>query len=80
MERANENIQNKYNISRLKLQVVVTVIKENNGRHGKSGDLGDPGSQKILQIAEDLNKNIEYFLQKSIYKTKQKSSKVNTVY
>ena len=25
-------------------------------RHGKSGDLGDPGLWKILQIVEDLNK------------------------
>ena len=27
-------------------------------KHGKSGDLGDPGSQKILQIAEILNKKM----------------------
>ena len=25
-------------------------------RRGKSGDLGDPGSRKFLQILEDLNK------------------------
>ena len=35
-------------------------------RHGKSGDLGDPGSLKILQIEENLNKNIKYSLQKHI--------------
>ena len=28
-------------------------------RHEKNGNLGDQGSQKILQIAEDLNKNIK---------------------
>ena len=28
-------------------------------RHGKSGDLGNPESWKILQIAEDLNRNIK---------------------
>ena len=30
-------------------------------RHEKSGELGDPGSQKILQIAEDSNeqKNVQ---------------------
>jgi hypothetical protein len=27
-------------------------------RHEKSGDLGDPGLRKILQIAEDLNKKV----------------------
>ena len=27
--------------------------------HGKTGDLGDPGSQKILKIAEGLNNNIK---------------------
>ena len=36
-------------------------------RHGKSGDLGDPGSQKNLHIVEDLNQ-----IQKNL-KEKQKS-------
>ena len=30
-------------------------------RHEKSGDLGDPGSWKILQIEEDLNKMTDNF-------------------
>ena len=34
--------------------------------HGISGGLGDPESRKNLQIAEDLNENIKYFLHKSI--------------
>jgi hypothetical protein len=43
-------------------------------RHEKSGDLGDPGSRKILQ------KNIKKFLQESIQTIKQMSKQVNKVY
>ena len=35
-------------------------------KHGKSGDhgdLGDPGSWKVLPIVEDLNKMTVFFLQ-----------------
>ena len=39
-------------------------------RHGKSGDLGDSGQQKFLQIAEDLNKKIKQCLHKSIQMSK----------
>ena len=41
-----------------------------------SGDLGDPGSRKIIQIAEDLNRNNKYFLQTSISTTIQCPKKV----
>ena len=38
-----------------KLQFVISRVS----RHGKSVDLGDPGSWKILQIDEDLKKNMK---------------------
>ena len=53
--------------------VLVLSMVFNFRRHGKGGDLGDPGSRKILQIVEDLNKNIKQFLKKSIQKSKQPS-------
>ena len=35
-------------------------------RHGKIVNIDDPGSRKIQQNVEDLNKNNEYFLQSII--------------
>ena len=40
-------------------------------RHGKRGDNIDPGLQKFLKIAEDLNKKIKQFLQKGVQISKR---------
>ena len=62
---------NSYDFS--KLHLVCSVRENVTDRHEKSGNLGDPRSRKILQIAEDLNKNIKLFLQKNIRLSKQMS-------
>ena len=46
--------------------IVDIVVGFKPGRHEKSCDLGDPGSQKILQIVEDLNEITKHFGIKSI--------------
>ena len=48
-------------------------------RHGKSGDLGDPGSRTILKITDDLNKSSK-FLQKNIQTSKQMPFQVKRGY